>query len=322
MTAQNVYSLHIKPRIPKRLHKLAAQVWYQLLDRYFLWRISRWPACLNGLHARYYLWRVGRRPTRFFGPLWRRSAERVEIDITYSCNLKCFNCNRSCEQDPSNDRMSIAQVRQFLEESRAAGNPWKAIQVLGGEPTNHPQFVEIMNLIVEYRDKYSTKTSIQLNTNGYGERVNRMLSRVPAGVTIKNSSKTTKAQTEFCTFNVAPIDLEEYAGADYANGCFVSQICGSGVTPYGYYPCAIAGAIDRTFGLNMGRKTLPEPNDAMIQELRVFCALCGHFKPPTSEELPGPVMSPTWVEAYTRSHRCPPKLSRLPEQVELSQIGR
>lgn len=26
--------------------------------------------------------------------------------------------------------------------------------------------------------------------------------------------------------------------------------CGMGVTPYGYYPCAVAGGIDRIFGFN------------------------------------------------------------------------
>lgn len=307
MTAHDVYVLHIKPRMPKWIHKLAARVGKYLHS--------------SDYYTRYFLWRIGPSPTRLLGPRWRRARELVEIDITYSCNLRCFNCNRSCEQDPSNDHMSIAQVRQFLEESRAAGNPWKRIHVLGGEPTNHPQFVEIMNLIVEYRDKYSPSTSIELTTNGYGERVSRMLSHVPPSVQINNTSKTTRVQTEFCSFNVAPIDLKEYAAADFVNGCPVTRLDGIGVTPYGYYPCSVAGAIDRSFGLNLGRRNLPKANDSMKQELRAFCALCGHFKLPTWEALTGPIMSPTWVEAYARSHQDPPTLSRLPEHGGLVQIS-
>ena len=316
MTARAVYFVHIKAWMPKWIHKRGTQAWKYLdSSDHLLVRASKL------LYTRYFLWRVGHSPTRLLGPLWRRARERVQIDITYSCNLKCFNCNRSCEQDPSNDHMSIAQVRQFLEESRAAGNPWQCIHVAGGEPTNHPQFVEIMNLIVEYRDKYSPSTSIELSTNGYGERVSRMLSHVPPGVQINNTWKTTKVQTEFCSFNVAPIDLKEYTAADFANGCLVTRLAGTGVTPYGYYPCPVAGAIDRSFGLNLGRRTLPKANDGMKQELRAFCALCGHFKLLTREALLGPVMSPTWVEAYARSHQDPPTLSRLPEHRGLVQIS-
>ena len=85
-----------------------------------------------------------------------------------------------------------------------------------------------------------------------------MLSLPLPGVHVNNTAKVTNVQPEFQTFNVAPIDLEGYQGANFSNGCMITQICGIGVTPYGYYPCAVAGAIDRTFGLNLGRKTLPE----------------------------------------------------------------
>jgi hypothetical protein len=245
----------------------------------------------------------------------------VTIDITYSCNLRCYNCNRSCEQDPSNDRMSLEQVRHFLEESRAGRVQWKRISVAGGEPTNHPQVLEIMNLVLAYRSRYFPKARVLLKTNGYGERVNKVLSLLPPGVQVMNTAKNAKVQARFQTFNVAPIDVEGYEGADFSNACYVTWSCGLGVTPYGYYPCAVAGAIDRTFGLDLGRKTLPEPDDPMITELRTFCRLCGHFKPPPGERLSGPVMSSTWVKAYARSRQNPSTLSRLAESPALVQIG-
>jgi hypothetical protein len=276
---------------------------------------------LGSLTTRLFLWRIKAFPTRWLGPRWRRKGNIAEIDITYSCNLKCFNCNRSCEQDPSNDGMSVGQVRQFLEEGRANHVQWRHLRILGGEPTSHPQFLEILNLLLEYRDRYFPQTRLILVTNGHGERVNRMLSLVPPGIEVANTAKTTKVQTAFNTFNVAPIDIKEYAGADFSNACPVVSVCGMGVTPYGYYPCAQAGAIDRTFGLNLGRKELPKPGDPMKDELRAFCALCGQFKPPTTEQLDGPVMSPTWAQAYAASHKNPPKLSRLPESHDLVQIS-
>jgi hypothetical protein len=46
---------------------------------------------------------------------------------------------------------------------------------------------------------------------------------------------------------------------------------------YGYYQCTVAAAIDRIFGLNIGRKSLPTRKDNMIDLYRAFCGYCGHF---------------------------------------------
>jgi hypothetical protein len=209
--------------------------------------------------------------------------------------------------------MSVEQVRHFLEESRANKIQWSLLEVMGGEPTTHPQFLEIVKLVVEYRDKYFPGTRVRVSSNGYGERVNRMLALLPAGVEVGNSAKTSKAQGYFDTFNVAPIDVEEYSGADFTNGCWVTQMAGIGVTPYGYYPCAPAGGIDRIFGFNLGRRTLPNADDDMKEELRRLCAVCGHFKVRTTQALVGPVMSRTWEKAYADSHNNPAKMPRLAE---------
>jgi len=327
MIGYYAYFRYVEPHAPDWLHRWAELLWRHFHEHHYLEALL--PASLRSKvrdaserrRPRLFLWRIKPLPTRLLGRSWSRSRDRVTIDITYSCNLRCYNCNRSCEQDPSNDRMSLEQVRHFLEESRAGRVQWKRISVAGGEPTNHPQVLEIMNLVLAYRSRYFPKARVLLKTNGYGERVNKVLSLLPPGVQVMNTAKNAKVQARFQTFNVAPIDVEGYEGADFSNACYVTWSCGLGVTPYGYYPCAVAGAIDRTFGLDLGRKTLPEPDDPMITELRTFCRLCGHFKPPTGERLSGPVMSSTWVKAYARSRQNPSTLSRLAESPALVQIG-
>jgi len=327
MIGYYAYFRYVEPHAPDWLHRWAELLWRHFHEHHYLEALL--PASLRSKvrdaserrRPRLFLWRIKPLPTRLLGRSWSRSRDRVTIDITYSCNLRCYNCNRSCEQDPSNDRMSLEQVRHFLEESRAGRVQWKRISVAGGEPTNHTQVLEIMSLVLAYRSRYFPKARVLLKTNGYGERVNKVLSLLPPGVQVMNTAKNAKVQARFQTFNVAPIDVEGYEGADFSNACYVTWSCGLGVTPYGYYPCAVAGAIDRTFGLDLGRKTLPEPDDPMITELRTFCRLCGHFKPPPGERLSGPVMSSTWVKAYARSRQNPSTLSRLAESPALVQIG-
>lgn len=276
-------------------------------------RMHHLPDLVRRIIEKAYALRLRPGPTSLLGPRHRRSRDLVEIDITYACNLDCFNCDRSCHQAPSGDHMSLGQILYFLDETRLNRIQWRRISVLGGEPTLHPQFQEIMKLILEYCEKYSPHTRVVVVTNGYGDRVNNTLIHLPARVKVRNTAKKSQIQRDFNTFNVAPVDVQEYAGADFSNGCWITEGCGMGVTPYGYYPCAVAGGIDRIFGFDLGRSTLPEPDDDMEQQLRAFCTYCGHFKLPTAQPLVGSVMSPAWSLAYARSRREPVVLSRLPE---------
>ena len=111
----------------------------------------------------------------------------------------------------------------------------------------------------------------------------------------------------FHPFNVAPKDCKLYKYADYSNGCYITSVCGIGLTPYGYYPCAIAGGIDRVFGFDIGRKKIPSDGDSMKDQMKIFCKLCGHFRYalPVNKE----VISPTWRKAYEEYKKRKPKLS-------------
>lgn len=294
MNAKLFYRARIKPFLPAAIHAEFADWWGKALKSNFAIRV-------NPL-----------RPS--FRHRWRRSRTSVEIDITYACNLRCFNCNRSCTQAPTGDRMSLGQTLYFLEESRQRQIRWKSIRLLGGEPAQHPQFLEIVDSILAYRCEFSPDTIVEVSTNGYGPLVARKLAQLPPEVKVNNSAKSSdRNPPRFTTFNVAPVDLGQYANEDFSKGCWITQSCGMGVSPYGYYPCAIAAGIDRIFGLNLGRKHLPDANDDMRQELQAFCSLCGHFKPETGEVLQGPVMSTTWQKAYDRIRREVPVLSYLPE---------
>jgi hypothetical protein len=77
-----------------------------------------------------------------------------------------------------------------------------------------------------------------------------------------------------------------------------------GLTPLGYYPCAVAGGIERITGNKLGRDTLPADNDSMEDVLAECCRLCGRFRdghyvprnlrPNLTEER----ISPTWKKLY------------------------
>ncbi len=259
----------------------------------------------------------------FSGPPYRPSHERIIIDITSVCNLACVDCNRSCgaNQAPAREYMTPDQIRKFIAESVDQKRRWTAILVEGGEPTAHPHLYEIVHLLDDYRRRHSPWSWIQINTNGYSEAARRLASWVPAGVEVYSSNKRGPLQEHHCAFNVAPADLSEFAGADYSQGCFQPTQYGLGLNRYGYYPHPACGGIDRVFGFDIGRKTLPAPDDDMRDLFPRLCRYCGFFRvfnrgvqpefsprPSAAERARHGQMTASWQEAYRRYRSAPPSL--------------
>ena len=234
---------------------------------------------------------------RRFGRQFTPSHDFVEIDITYRCNLKCFNCNRSCSQAPSRAELPVAVIAGFIEQSLARGVPWKRIRLLGGEPTLHSRIFEIVDLLSDYQAHHNPGVRLVIGTNFYGRAVHRVLARLPGNVRIQSTLKTSRNNL-FKPFNMAPCDRAGYRWADFAGGCRIISECGLGLTPSGYYMCAVAGGIERLFHYRLGRERLPAADDDLTDQMAAYCRLCGHFgfQWPTRK----PKMSATWRRAYAR----------------------
>ena len=241
--------------------------------------------------------RIQKPLTWLLGPKKKHPNRFIEIDITYRCDLHCINCNRSIRQAPTDEQMSVAQIEKFVHESIENTAAWENIRVLGGEPTLHPDVMKIIDLLMEYKHSCAPDAKVQLVTNGFGPNNTAIISKMPKDLIIENSAKVTNTPL-FHPFNMAPRDNPRYFFADYRNGCWVTESCGIGLTRYGYYPCAIAGSIDRVMGFNRGIKTLKDAYRTMDEQCDAFCGYCGRFafSGATHEEC----MSVSWKEAYIR----------------------
>lgn len=88
----------------------------------------------------------------------------------------------------------------------------------------------------------------------------------------------------------------------------VSQ--GLGLSPYGYYHCNVAAAVDRVFGFDIGRKTLPSKSDPMLECARSLCRDCGFFRKYETDMYKPGFVSPTWKTALEKYGESPPQMSR------------
>jgi hypothetical protein len=232
-----------------------------------------------------------------FGKRFLPSRKYAEIDITYKCNLNCINCNRSCTQAPSNIEMPLSKIEAFLKQSMEEKILWKRIRILGGEPTLHSRIFDIIDLLIDYKKTHNPSVRLVFCTNFYGKQVRQVIENIPDAITIKSTLKSSRVNL-FRPFNVAPIDTIYNRFSDYTFGCRIIEDCGLGLTPSGYYMCAIAGGIDRIFRYNMGRQMIPNKSDDLSDQMAAFCRLCGHFgfQWPTRRNK----ISKTWRLAYER----------------------
>lgn len=82
------------------------------------------------------------------------------IEINEECNLTCPVCFADSSPQRSKNR-SLAEIRTMLETLvESEGNP-DLVQISGGEPTLHPQILEILALAKSYPIRH-----VMLNTNG------------------------------------------------------------------------------------------------------------------------------------------------------------
>ena len=239
---------------------------------------------------------------------------QIEIDITFDCNLKCKGCNRSWGLAPSKEMMSVTDVVNFIQDSINNNKKWKRINILGGEPTIHPNIIQIMeHLQNDYADKFNPDVYIQFVSNGLTKESREICDIIEkrfSNVQIDRESYKTKNSIDyFSPFCDAPCDDPAFKNADYSRACWVASCCGIGLNKNGYYGCSVCGGIDRIIGKNKGKKHLSELTEEVIKEhFYLFCRYCGNFKHyasskgnfiPRCEKSPfKEIISPTWEQLY------------------------
>ena len=229
------------------------------------------------------------------------SYNRIELIITYKCNLRCINCDAMVSQAPSSDSMTVDQIKKFIEETIKDKIEWKHIRVLGGEPTIHNNFLEIMELIGSYKINHSPNTRIQVVTNGYAPTSNKIIEKLPKYIEIENSNKKGSFQPQFAPINEAPIDSGLYSARDFSKGCWIPALCGIALDMNGYYPCSAAAAFDRVSGYGLGKKQVPQFGE-LEKLFKVYCKMCGHFTDKVNSYATEDVATPEALERFEKIH--------------------
>jgi hypothetical protein len=236
------------------------------------------------------------------------SSGKAELHITYRCNLQCVNCNRgSYLREPHTPDMTVADVMEFFRQCRELN--WKpAVLLIGGEPTMHPDFDEIVAL----SRAFAGNDLVQVWSNGRDRSVvDSIRKRYAASVPEESFKDKSRIDFPWDDYFVSPADYGIERHKCWQHG---SEICGISVDSQGYMPCAVGGMIDGMLKLGIRTKRLSDLfdeniNAVLTKEMCKHCGACltqllsGKEKDAWRDYVGdqpkrfGSRMSPTWHEA-------------------------
>lgn len=207
-------------------------------------------------------------------------AKRIELELTLRCNLACPTCSRHCNMySPCKDTdMNAMQLGRFMSQVETKGDVWDTVAVMGGEPTLHPLFSDVMHALWERLVKPGHVKTLQMWTNGtsvidLGALPVRYLApdteSVPDGrIHIITADHSTKVHYQAL---LAPKDTGQVRAE-----CEALGVCGIALNAGGYWPCGPAGAIARLFGWQDAAKAELPNNAGDWGDIERFCELCQH----------------------------------------------
>jgi hypothetical protein len=157
-----------------------------------------------------------------------------------------------------NSDMTINEIENFINQIKYRSVD--EIHIMGGEPTQHPQFYEICQIFKNFKDKLDKDIKIIV----VSEHID-----TPSPIPIVNFKPNIKQNNHHRCSLVAPIDI----GQERV-GCIIPTMCGISYNKYGCFPCGAGGSIIRLFGMNeFIKKEIPQSvND--WGNLNKVCSLC------------------------------------------------
>lgn len=167
----------------------------------------------------------------------------IQIELTNSCINQCANCTRFVGHHRKPFMMDITTFIKALESL----DGWKGgIGIMGGEPTLHPEFREILNI---FRDMVPDRRKRELWTAGYKWKQYEKDIKETFDEDLISFNDHTQTCGKHAPILASVKDLiRNNKEREFAiENCWVQPRWSSSITPFGCYFCEIAGAMDILF---------------------------------------------------------------------------
>lgn len=206
----------------------------------------------------------------------------IQIEITNRCPLKCPNCTRFVGHHNNFFDMTIDEFTVALESLEGyEGN----IGIMGGEPTLHPEFLELMDI---FREFYPDINRRQLWTSGnnweeYHEEIHKTF--LPELISYNDHSGDIVVRHQPLLVAIDEVIEDKELMFEFIDNCWVQKRWSASITPKGAYFCEVAAAMDYMFDWEYGWDVKPgwwkvKPgDDSFNDQLLTHCVNCSACLP-------------------------------------------
>jgi len=164
----------------------------------------------------------------------------AQIDVTHGCHLSCGNCTRYVGNHRHIARMTLDQVREAIRS--LDGFPGR-IGLMGGEPTMHPQFLEILAI---FREEIPDRRRREFWTAGHLWDLYEadILATFDRDLIAYNDHTQDTGRHQPLAIAIDEIIDDEELKAELIDNCWVQQQWSPAINAHGAYFCEVAGAQD------------------------------------------------------------------------------
>lgn len=250
----------------------------------------------------------------------------LQIDITNACHLHCSNCTRLLDHarvrfvmSPACFEQAVRAVKDFVTDSPVGPRGQrKVIGIIGGEPLLHPQFPDLVDIMVReipdvrHRGLWTSKdwkAGVSPKWGPYRPQVERLLgvhlSRDGSGPSEKHRGGFLNWNMHLDEMNVhhqpllvAARDVvpDERRRWELIERCWVQRSWSSSCTPKGFFFCEVAAHFDMIFdgpgglplepgvwrgdlGFERDSDGILRPTGPYADQIRRSCDRCGAAVP-------------------------------------------
>ena len=209
----------------------------------------------------------------------------VQIEVTNACTNRCANCTRMMGHHRRNYFMDIETVEKAIDSLDGFKG---GIGIMGGEPTLHPEFKEICELL----QKKVPLHKCGLWTSGYkwDEYKNLIKDTFKLGVFYNDHSDSTQKHQPVLVGIDEVIDDKELMW-NLIKKCWIQEQWSSSINTKGAFFCEVAAALDIVFegpgGYPIEKNWWNKTPEEFQDQVRRYCVRCGGALPlerPSNQE--------------------------------------
>lgn len=213
---------------------------------------------------------------------WHLYQKTVNIVVTNICNLSCGGCHQHCGKIPK-DKLFFIELDELKEvvdkltgKDKFHQRPW--IGIFGGEPTLHPKFNQMIDLLVSYK----AKINFVVFSNGRDLNKTKNKENIHFKIDFKNDSNRKFEPTLVASKDYYPDKKKDWFFDNLVvPNCYMYNNCFSCIYNKMAYTCEAMASLDhlqskkRGWTFVGGEDPFVRTLDEIKQQAANFCYRCG-----------------------------------------------